>query len=860
MLILFDEMIMVNKFLDFLKRFVKNEKAVIGFLLFLIFAFSLFLRIYFPWESVFSEPIKYAADDGVYHMRLVENMLLGGHFPQRIYFDAFTYFPYGTYIHFAPLYDWLLAIIIWLISLGKPTLEIINKIAPFYPAVLGGLTVLVVYFIGKELWDKWTGLFSSFLVSVSQPFLFRSLLGATDHHQAEVLFSSLAILFLILAFKTGRNLNKKRQFWIYTILAGVSLGLYFLTWIGALLFLFIIFVSIILYYLIEFNKGGNPDWVLIMGSIIFLITLGMIIPFFGHPDMVNSPLYNINHLASLLIGIGGFLITLFIGRFVRKKALKSWYLPGLLIFFGLLILFILSFVFPAAFLGIIDSFRAINLGFMSQHGELAWRGHARELIGEMSPMSIEGAIANFGYLFYLSFVGLGFIIYNFFKKRKPEDLLLIIWFLIIFLMCGILTTAFGQNRFGYYLSVNIALLAGFLGVKSLTFGIKNLRMCWQNKTFSFNNFQFLASFLLVFNILFFVFYPFPFNFVLPFPNNLPEVILGALNKAAYGAFGREPELYEVLEWLREKTPDTGVDYYGFYEEPNFNPKTGKIEQYNYPDSAYGVLASWDMGHMITYYSHRLPNANPFQQGLGRVVGEEVIPGETTFFIETNEDKAIKMLEQLKTKYIITDYDKAVGSGAFYGTQLWAVEDEGGYYLEKEEGEGMSTTRKHDKSMIVRLHLFDGREWFLKGKEEESKVDFLNHFRLVYESKTPAALGLFENPNEDDIKLFKIFEYVKGAKIRGNAPSGSEVEISTKIITNQGREFTYKKKFIVENGEFEFTVPYSTFGKDGWIENGTKFEVFASPYVLNIEGIEKQINISEEDVLEGNTIIFKYNNL
>jgi len=95
-------------------------------------------------------------------MRLVENMLLGGHFPRWMYFDAYTYFPYGTYIHFAPLYDWLLALIIWLVSLGKPTLEIINKVAPFYPAVLGSLTVVVVYFIGRELWNKWTGLVSAF--------------------------------------------------------------------------------------------------------------------------------------------------------------------------------------------------------------------------------------------------------------------------------------------------------------------------------------------------------------------------------------------------------------------------------------------------------------------------------------------------------------------------------------------------------------------------------------------------------------------------------------------------------------------------------------------------------------------------
>jgi len=238
------------------------------------------------------------------------------------------------------------------------------------------------------------------------------------------------------------------------------------------------------------------------------------------------------------------------------------------------------------------------------------------------------------------------------------------------------------------------------------------------------------------------------------------------------------------------------------------------------------------------------------------VGEKIVPGETTFFIENNEKEAIELLEQLKTKYIITDYGKAIGPGAFYGTQLWATEGESGYYLKEEADAIISTTRKYDKSMIVRLQLFDGREWFLEGKEEESKVESLSRFRLVYESKTPVSDGFFENSKEDNIKLVKIFEYVKGAKIMGNAPVGSEVEISTKIITNQERKFIYKKKIIAENGKFGFVVPYSTFGQKGWVENGTKFEVFAESYMIKINGIEKRINISEKDILEGNTITVK----
>lgn len=823
----------------------KKKKIVVGVLLFLIFVISLFLRVYFPWDSVFSDPIKYAADDGVYHMRLVENMLLGGHFPSRIYFDAYTYFPYGTYIHFAPLYEWLLAFIIWIVGFGHPTLALINKIAPFYPAVLGSLTVLVIYFIGKALWGKWAGLISATLMGVFSPFLFRSLLGATDHHQAEVLFSSLAILFLILAFQAGKA-SKWRKFWFYTLLTGFSLGLYFLVWNGALLFLFVIFISIILYYFIEYFYNYYQDWVLIMGSIIFFITLIMLIPFLGHPDIFHAALYNIRHISSLVIGICLFLFIRWFCNFSKERKIEKIHSIEILILLGFVFFLIIQNVFPFVFEEIITILKSVKIGMVPH--ELA-----REMIGEMSPLGIQGAFNNFGNFLYFSFIGLGLIIYNFIRKRKPEDFLIVVWFLIIVLITGILIPAIGQNRFTYYLSANIALISGFLIIKTIRFviaGIKSFKEKGSNQKI----YLYVGLGSLCFNLIFFVFYPFPFNLIYSFPNNLPKIINDAIRTGKFGVVARSKDYYETLRWLKENTPDPGIDYYALYEEPKFNSEIGKIEPYSYPETAYGIMSSWDLGHMITYYAHRIPNANPFQQGIGRIKKDINItePGESTFFIETDEEKATKFLDELKTKYIITDFGEVIESGGFVGKVKWAQSNLENYYLQEGEDKG-ATTRKYDKSIVVRLHLFDGREWFLQGKEEESKVEPLDYFRLVYESQTPARLGFFENPEKDNIKLVKIFEYVKGAKIIGNASIGTEIEISTKIKTNQQREFIYKKRAKVNNGKFEFIVPYSTFGQNGWLDNGTKFGVFAKPYELTIGDIKREINVSEEDVLGGNII-------
>ncbi|MGB9680643.1 MAG: oligosaccharyl transferase, archaeosortase A system-associated [Minisyncoccia bacterium] len=828
-----------------IKLTLKQKEFLI---LVLIIGFSLFLRIYFPYKEVFSEPIKYSADDGVYHMRLIENMLLGGHFPHRLYFDAFTNFPYGTYIHFAPLYEGILATFIWLFSLGKPTLEIINKVSPFYPAVLGGLTVLVIYFIGKILWGRKAGLISAFLMGVFPPFLYRSLLGVTDHHQAEVLFSSLTILFLILTYKSYQAF-KKEKFWLNLFLTGISLGCYFLVWNGTILFLAIIFLSIIIFFLIEYYFCRPQYWILKSGIIIFSIALIMLLPFLGHPDIFHSALYDIRHYGSLIIGILSFLYLWWLSSFCLKKKIPFQIFISFLFFSLVLLILFFQIISPLTFQKLLSLFKSINIGMVSHD-------LARELVAEMAPLGPWGAFEYFGGYLYLALIGFGFIFYYFYKEKekKPENVLIIIWFLSIFLVTGIVTFI-GQNRFSYYFSACVALISSYLIVKAINFILEGFKCAASEPEYRKKIFLFVGLGSLIFGLAVFILYPFPFNLFYPFPYSSPKIISDALNNAK-SSLAREEDFYETLKWLKENSPDPGLDYYALYEEPKYDPALNRIKSYHYPETAYGVLSSWDIGHMITYYAHRIPVANPFQQGIGRM-DEELgiaVPGEASFFIENEEEKAIKMLDELKTKYIVTDYGSAVGYGAFMGKTKWALGDTKGYYLEEQGGQ-LVTTRKYDKSMIVRLHYFDGREWKYKDVEE-SYVKYLDHFRLVYESKTSASPSLFDFEKIDEnnnIRLVKIFEYVKGAKIIGFAPSGTKVKISTKITTNQGRKFTYEKSTISQDGKFEFLVPYSTEGKNGWLENGTKFEVFAEPYEIKIGEKIIKINVKEKDIISGNSI-------
>jgi len=182
-----------------------HPRLLTGIMLTLFFGIALCLRIYLSYDEVFgSDWIKFTGIDAYYHMRLVENLL--HHFPHLNAFDPYTFYPNGAIVGWPPFFYWFLAGIIWVIGLGSQTEHTINVVSVYFPVILGALTVIPVYFIGKELFSRWAGVLSAGLITLLPGgFLFRSTLGFTDHHVVETLFSTTFILFLILSIKAARQ-------------------------------------------------------------------------------------------------------------------------------------------------------------------------------------------------------------------------------------------------------------------------------------------------------------------------------------------------------------------------------------------------------------------------------------------------------------------------------------------------------------------------------------------------------------------------------------------------------------------------------------------------------------------------------
>jgi len=207
-----------------------------------------------------------------------------------------------------------------------------------------------VYFIGKALFSRTAGLISALVVGILPgTFLFRSRLGFFDHHVAEVLFSTLAIPFLLFALKyvkghpiffsdiRDRKWKLLRRPLLLAGLSGIALGLYLIVWVGGLLFVFLIFCWAVAMFIIEHLRKESNEYITIIGIPIFLLALIIVVPFLG--QIAYSELY----LVSLLFALIAVILLAILSRMMAKRNLARVFYPLTLAALGavgLLVIFV----------------------------------------------------------------------------------------------------------------------------------------------------------------------------------------------------------------------------------------------------------------------------------------------------------------------------------------------------------------------------------------------------------------------------------------------------------------------------------------------------------------------------------------
>jgi len=755
---------------------IPHLNFIIGLILVSIVAVSLYLRVVLPYDTVFNSGIvKFAADDAVYHMRLVENTL--HNFPYRITYDAFTTYPYGSTLHWGPLFTLIISSTSLITGLGNPSMDLVNTVGAFMPAIMGALIVIPTYFISKNLFDsKVAGLMSALLIAVLPgQFYSRSVLGFTDHHVAEVLFTTLTLCLYIISLKYSNDRVKSVK---YSVFAGLMFSAYLLTWTGAPFFVFIILIFVLIQSLTDVLSGREIKYLVYATVPMFLVMLIMVLPFTDFSYGFGRDKYSLFHVTVLLIGA---IFPIIVYQISRKFKSISYALA--LIGCLMLCVILTNLLIPQMFVSLIN---APKLIFAFPTGGASTVAEALSMLEKPGMFAgsfpiLFGVHSDMLVLLFMVLI-LVYIGFRYFKNKRPEILLFLIWTVVMLLAIA------GQNRWGYYYAVNAALIVGFCyGVIFNKLSSKIVNPFSQKKNIVY------YSILVIFVVLFA--YP---SFVTSYSDS--KWVVGEPSGGGYN------EWYNALTWMRNNTPDTGLDYYGVYENPIKDNREATPE-YNYPNTSYGVMSWWDYGHIITYYAHRIPIANPFQSGIGG--GKDKIPGASMFLTAKTEDDANKIMDEFNAKYFITDSYMAYEIMEVFG--VWAEDKSYFMQVQTNKGNMIVPSKDYFDNMEAKLHIYDGNG--------------LKHYRLIYESNVnPNTLGghreqqfkyisntLYQtNIPVENSGLVKIFEYVPGYNINGFATPNTEVTLSTNIVTNINRNIYYSQKTISDSfGIYNFTVPYDT---------------------------------------------------
>ena len=367
--------------------------------------------------------VQYLCPDPWYQMRLVDNMLVN--FPHPLWHDPYALFPDGAAVGYRPILIWMISGLTLLISGGHPWAGLADTVGAWLPPVLGSLFIILVYMIGKVMFRRVSvGIIAAVLVAfLPTELLHRSLLGFTDHHILETVFSTLALLFLALAWA-------KNKAW-YGIPAGISLGIYMLNWQGAPLFAGVFMGGFVLSFLIAYARYPghgwlhDPKW----QAGIYCFLLGFIISIPILPLTLSPKEFTIITIA---IGVVPLLLIV-LGSIIRRRAVYF----GVL---GALVAIACAVVYreaPWVYEFIVYQLRGTFWGFGTT-------------IQEAMPLTLSAVLVVYGFVFFMGWAGIVYAL------KYKVDLPFVIWSIVITL------ATIGQRRWGYYSAVTTCLLAAFL--------------------------------------------------------------------------------------------------------------------------------------------------------------------------------------------------------------------------------------------------------------------------------------------------------------------------------------------------------------------------------------------------------------
>ena len=746
--------------------------------------------------------VLFAEFDPYYHMRRI--MYVVAHFPLDNSFDSYVNYPYGFGISWPPLFDLIGASLSLLVGLGHPSQFTIEIVSAAEPVLLGLLSIVLLYYIVKDAINKNVALIAALFMAILPASIFRTIFGFTDHHALEVFVSLAMYLFFMRAVTSAHeeklslsNLTKYRKPLIYAVLAGIAIAAMVFSWDGAPIFIGVVVAFAFVQFAYDALRHESSEYLMIIGLISSLVSVLVVAPFAlaspeGQNFVVTAMYVSWFHIIYLFAITMFFLVMGGLTKlFEERKA--PWFSAALTIAAGVVVMVIAAKFAIPSFYGALESGVRYLLG----------QGNVEATIVEMEPLFMNNGQLSYDipwtYLStggLLAVIGIPLYLLNLqWKNLKNYEIFLLVWTLII-LILGIL-----QKRFIYLLAVNVALFAGFTLYKVLDLaGLYRLVGPTTEKKRSHAREASLTPPIVAVGIV---------SILLIISILMSPVTLTT-----------SPEFYTVdwnnaCQWVNDHTPKTSFVY--------------SADNGTHPE--YGIMSWWDYGNFILYKAERPAVANNFQTG---------VQDAANFFIAQDEASANAVMDKRDAKYVMLDYRlgspwSGVSIGVFENMPYLAGDDTDSYHMSYSRPvpygrqNVIGASDKYYDSMYSRLFNRDG----LGGKDPMGiNSSGLERYRLLYVSQ-----------GEDPVK---VFEYVKGANITGQALPGADLELRLNVSTPDG-DLTYYSSTVADaNGSYSFKVPYPTSGATGEVTTGPQYNITSGRSSVGIQ-------VSSDAVDNGETI-------
>ena len=784
-------------------RHSRRLRAAVAGGVVLAVALAFAIRLAAPWSTVFagSSGVRLFDTDSYYHLRHAR--YAAAHFPHLQAWDPGIY-PDGQPRRYAGLFDVAIAAGALVAGAGHPSEALLARAAAFMPAVLGTVAVGALFWLGALTLGRLGGLVALALLTLYPgTFVHRSLLGAVDHHVAEVVLAIFTGVGLSRSLRATRaaaapasasspppSASSGWRGWLPDFAAAAPLAIFFFTWFGAPIYLVLVAVTYLGVGTVALARGDDTARIaraaFRYGSALLILLLAVRVV---APELVMEARYFKEALLATALfaaGLPAYFATL---RAVARRSTSASPRRA-----GATTIVAVLGVVALAGLAVVGARVLPGAGQLGE--ELL--GVKTNLVKEQAALSIGKVAFLGGAPAFIALAALPLAIAGAWRGRRAAELdvprLAVLLFSTLIVLLWLRT-----RDYGYVAPPFLALLSADV-----------LQRAWRRLRPGRAR---TASAVVVALAL-----------VIPvWPAGATSPIVP--DRATLAEFMvLRPGWEQALAWMRDHTPPLAVP---------LDAPVRTAAKYRHPAGNYGVLAFWDFGHYVAELGRRPP-----------VASGGISVSTARWFLLDDEDQAVRALsDRLRpgeaVRYCVVDAQTA-GDYALSGIQMAGasvadfVEIFPSAALEGKRL--MRYSARFSRSMSSRLYERDG--------------DDLGHFRLVYASPdrtllayhAPRGDGLIVRnatrlTDDDDEARWrralgdgkplvlpdevvyegeigpsvKIFEEVPGARLVGTAPAGAVVEARlTLLARSAATRVAYHRAVAADiTGRFEVVVPYPT---------------------------------------------------